>query len=404
MGKVIIIGQNYNTSLGLIKSVGEGGLKCSTLKFRKNSSFIRTLFQVILSPDLCSKYVDEWVALPREPEEKLINGLIENFGDKICKKVILPADDYCSLILDKNFQLLSDYFFIPHITNCNHSLGYYMDKQNQKVIAGNCGINIARAWSVTICKDEKPLIPENLIYPCITKPQSSVGLPKSYIQKCNNEEELKNLLNSFSEETSCEILIEEYVEVEEEFTIPGISDGVNVLIPSFLKKKVIGTGSHKGVTICGKVEESSLYKDECSKLVLLMKSIGYNGVFDIEMLKSGNKFYLNEINFRNGAAGYSLTKSGINLPSIYVNYLLNSIPFPTTFILSKGLTFVNDKAALDHYIAGECTKSDYNTLVNSVDIRLIDNKDDRFAQLSFKFLRIKLLFVKFINNLKTKNK
>ena len=88
MGKVIIIGQNYNTSLGLIKSVGEGGLKCATLKFRKNSSFIRTLFQVILSPDLCSKYVDEWVALPREPEEELINGLIENFGDKICKKVI----------------------------------------------------------------------------------------------------------------------------------------------------------------------------------------------------------------------------------------------------------------------------------------------------------------------------
>ena len=83
---------------------------------------------------------------------------------------------------------------------------------------------------------------------------------------------------------------------------------------------------------------------------------------------------------------------------------MNSIPFPTTVILSKGLTFVNDKAALDHYIAGECTKSGYNTLVNSVDIRLIDNKDDRFAQMSFKFLRLKLLFVKFINNLKYKNK
>jgi hypothetical protein len=163
---------------------------------------------------------------------------------------------------------------------------------------------------------------------------------------------------------------------------------------------VLGTNEKTEAKINRCFENSA----ECSKLVLLMKSIGYNGIFDIEMLKSGNKFYLNEINFRNGAAGYSLTKSGINLPSIYVNYLLNSIPFPTTVILSKGLTFVNDKAALDHYIAGECTKSGYNTLVNSVDIRLIDNKDDRFAQLSFKFLRLKLLFVKFINNLKSKNK
>lgn len=389
MSEVIVIGQNYNTSLGLIKSLGEGGFRCSTVKFNKKISLFRTLFQVFLSPDLCSKYVDKWVTLAREPEEILVNSLIEKFSDETCKKIVLPADDYCAYVLDKNYQLLSDYFYVPHITHRESSLGDYMNKQNQKIIAKSSGINISKTWCVHIEKGEQPSIPKGIQYPCITKPQSSIGLPKSYIQKCNNFEELHSLLMLIAKETSCEILIEEYIEVEEEFTIPGISDGVNVMIPSFIKKIVIGKGSHKGVTICGKVKDSSLYQDECSKLIELVKTIGFTGIFDIEMLKSGNKFYLNEINFRNGAAGLSLTKAGINLPSIYVNKLLNGVSFPLSYLRPIELTFVNDKAALEHYLAGECSKTEYDNIVNHVTTRLIDNKDDRLAQMSFRLLRLK---------------
>lgn len=396
MSEVIIIGQNYNTSLGLIKSLGEGGFKCGTVKFKRKKSFVRNLLQIPISPDLCSKYVDKWVTIPREPETTLINGLISNFGDKTHKKIILPADDYCAFALDNNYHLLSEYFHVPHIINRIHSLKYYMDKQNQKVIAKSSGINISKTWSVNIEKGKRISIPKDVIYPCITKPQSSIGLPKSYIQKCNNEDELFSLLNHIADETSCKILIEEYIEVEEEFTIPGISDGVNVVIPAFLKKIVIGRGAHKGVTICGKVEDSKLYQEECSKLISLIKNVGYTGIFDIEVLKSKDKFYLNEINFRNGAAGLSLTKAGINLPVIYVHNLSNGTQIVVSCPQFKELTFVNDKAALEHYLADECTKYEYNKIVNDVKVRLIDNTDDRLAQLSFKLLRIKSLFFKFL--------
>ena len=396
MGEVIIIGQNYNTSLGLIKSIGEGGFKCATVKFKRKTSSLRAYLQIPFSPDICSKYVKKWVQILREPEETFIKGLIANFGDKTNKKLILPADDYCANVLDKNHLLLNEYFYVPHITDGKHSLGYYMDKQNQKDIAEKCGINVSKTWSVKIRKEAKPIIPDDIVYPCITKPQSSIGLPKSYIQKCNNVAELQTFLKHISKETSCEILIEEYIEVDEEFTIPGISNGIDVLIPSFLKKIVIGKGSHKGVTICGKVESSNLYQNECSKLVTLMKNIGFTGIFDIEVLKSGNKFYLNEINFRNGAAGYSLTKAGINLPSIYVNELLNGMSFPLSDFRPIELTFVNDKAALEHYIAGECSKAEYYTFINNVTTRLIDNKDDRLAQLSFRLLHLKSLIFKIL--------
>ena len=396
MSEIIIIGQNYNTSLGLIKSVGEGGFKCATVKFNRKKSFIRNLLRIPISPDLCSKYVDRWVIIPREPEMTLVNGLISNFGDKTNKKVVLPADDYCAFVLDRNYHLLSELFHVPHIINITLSLEYYMDKQNQKIIAEKYDINISKTWSVNIKKGNRVSIPKGVIYPCITKPQSSIGLPKSYIQKCNNKDELQSLLNHFANETSCEILIEEYIEVEEEFTIPGISDGTNVIIPSFLKKRVIGKGAHKGVTICGRVMNAELYESECSKLKSMMRIIGFSGIFDIEILKSNGKFYLNEINFRNGAAGFSLTKAGINLPAIYVNYILNKIPLALSNFRLQELTFLNDKAALEHYIAGECTLTEYKSLKKNVDVSLIDNKDDRFAQLSFRFLGLKLLISKYL--------
>ena len=397
MDEVIIIGQNYNTSLGLIKSIGEAGFKCATVKFNKRTSKIRTYLQVLLSPDICSKYVKKWVQIPREPETALINGLIANFGDKTNKKLILPADDYCAHVLDKNHQLLIEYFHVPHIINGKHSLDYYMDKQNQKNIAEKFGIDVSKTWNVKITQGVKPVIPDSIVYPCMTKPKSSIGLPKSYIQKCSNIAELQTLLIDISHETSCERLIEEYIEVEEEFTIPGISNGIDVLIPSFLKKIVIGKGSHKGVTICGKVENSNLYQNECLKLITMMKAIGFTGIFDIEVLKSGNHFFLNEINFRNGAAGLSLTKAGVNLPSIYVNNLINDTPFTLLNSHLKKLIFVNDKAALEHYLVGECTMSEYIALVNQASVRLIDNKDDRIARMSFNLLRIKLLIYKYLN-------
>ena len=396
MGEVIIIGQNYNTSLGLIKSIGEGGFKCATVKFKNNSSTLRAYLQVLFSPDLCSKYVKRWVQIPREPEETLIKELIANFGDKTNKKLILPADDYCAHALDKNHLLLKEYFHVPHITDGEHSLGYYMDKQNQKKIAEKCDMDVSKTWSVKITKGVNPIIPDDVVYPCITKPQSSIGLPKSYIQKCCNIAELQNLLNNISQKSSCEILIEEYIEVEEEFTIPGISNGIDVLIPSFLKKIVIDKSYHKGVTICGRVENSSKYQNVCSKLITLMKIIGFSGIFDIELLKSGNKFYLNEINFRNGAAGLSLTKAGINLPSIYVSYILNEKPFYFSYTHFKEVTFVNDKAAFEYYLMGGFTKSEYKDLLRKVSIQLIDNKDDRLAQLSFNLLRYKTLLFSLI--------
>ena len=92
----------------------------------------------------------------------------------------------------------------------------------------------------------------------------------------------------------------------------------------------------------------------------------------------------------------SLTKAGINLPSIYVSYILNEKPFYFSYTHFKEVTFVNDKAAFEYYLMGGFTKSEYKDLLRKVSIQLIDNKDDRLAQLSFNLLRYKTLLFSLI--------
>lgn len=394
---VIVIGQNYNTSLGIIKSVGEAGFSCATVSFQKeNVTTLRSRIKKMLSPDLCSKYISSYAVIRRNPEDALVEDLIKEFGEKGCKALILPADDYCAQTLDRNKNILSSYFYVPHITNSSKELSYFLDKKHQKEIAQKIGIDVAGVWSVNIEKGKVIILPKGIKFPCITKPQSSIGLPKSFIRKCNNEKELKDTLIFISRNYSCDILVEEYIDIEQEYTIPGISNGTEVMIPAFLKKTVVGKGSHKGVTICGVVKKSDRYIEIKEKLLSFIQSIGFTGIFDIEVLYSQGKFYLNEINFRNGAAGYSLTKAGINLYDIYTRHILRGDNMDIKDDPLTEMSFVNDKAAFEYFIQGECSWNEYKHYVNDSEVRFIEANDDSHARNAFRVMK----YISFLKHIK----
>lgn len=395
---VIVIGHNYNTTLSIVKSLGEAGLKCATVNISNNppGNFV-SIIRKIKSPVLSSKHINQWGYARKEPNSAFVEDLIRLFGNKSQKPLLLPSGDYYTLILDEYRELLSEYFHIPHLINNEKMLRAYMDKERQKVIAHKHNIAVAQNWSVIIKKGCIPNIPNDIKYPCIAKPQTSTTLPKSFIQRCINREELSLLLQKISSNYSCCMLVEEFIEVDEEFTIPGISDGEEVLIPSFIKKTVVASGAHKGVTISGIVENASTYKEIQSKLISLMKEIGFSGIFDIELLRCNNKFFLNEINFRNGAAAYSLTMAGVNLQAIYANHILHGAPMMLDDIEPKSISFTNDKAALDYFVDGYSTWAEYQEQLKSVDVLFIDNKNDRGAQAAFRIQKIICIMHKILN-------
>lgn len=373
---IVVIGQNYCTSLGIIKALGEAGYRVEVGKRVMSTFHFHT-------PEMKSKYVDKAVFLHTGPDTEMISTIVQHFAVPDGLKILIPADDFCVALIDRNLEELSQYFLLPHVKHEQGAASRLMDKSVQNAWAKKCGIKVANSVIIKVSQKEAAVIPENTPYPCMTKPIESVGHPKSYIRKCANCDELMAHISRVAQEQECTLLVEQFIEIEKEYTIPGIAIGETVIMPAAIEKFRTGDGHHKGVTISGVVKKSDLLGDIVGKLKSFVGQMGFQGIFDIELLQCKDGVFFNEINLRNGAAGYSLTKSGINLPAIYADYLMNYERPQSAVQFTPGRTFVNEKAALENFGAGY---SSFRTLIKTItdaDIKFILCVDDIKACFSF---------------------
>lgn len=401
MKQVVIIGQNYSTSLGLIRSFGEDGYECFVARCAPGSTdYLKHTFT---KPDIFSCYVKKAISIDRKAKQHVVDRLIKEFSAPPKKKILVPADDYSAALISEFSDEFNYYFHIPDLKNKSYNVDYVMSKNRQKEIAKFCGMNVAKNQIVCIEKNKEFTLSQNIEYPCMLKPLASVGLSKAYIQRCDTQEQLTQLLKKISTEQSCQLLIEQFIPVEKEFTIPGISNGTQVYIPAFLEKTLISEGEHKGVTIQGIVRDSSEFAFIHNQLIKLIQFIKFDGIFDIEILLSNGKYFLNEINFRNGAAAYALTKAGINLPAIWAMSKVNDTSLQMSKSIVQPLTFVSEKAAYEYMLAGYCSKYDYKKICKSADISLIRNKHDWKSAIAFELLKFSQRIKKWTkkNNLKS---
>lgn len=380
--EVVIIGKNYSTSLGLIKAIGQAGYKCGIIKLVRNNYYTCT-------PELKSKYIHSFCYATDLNDQDVLKKILKYrvMGKKI---VLIPADDYSSSLLDRQFNILTKFFYIPNVLQTQGLVTKYMDKYLQKETARQCGINTANFWKIEIQPNNEIVIPQDIKYPCFTKPLKSIGAPKTYIKKCINSKELKKHLNFIKESAPIEILIEEAIEVEEEYTLPGLAIGGNVYIPALLKKKEIGSGKHKGVTIIGEVIDGSNYLKLRNQLCELIRNIGFTGIFDIELLEENGKFYLNEINMRYSAAGFAVTAAGVNLPGMYIDYLIGKEISVRKYIKSN-LTFISEKAKLEDFEAGYSGWRDYKKSMRKADIHFIKDDSNFSSMVAFELLKLKTI-------------
>lgn len=287
-------------------------------------------------------------------------------------------------LIDKNKEELDERFIVPTIKGKNNEIIQLMDKGTQKQIAQKCGLNIITEYDIKKEKKEY-IIPPNIEFPIFIKPKISFLGEKSIMRKCNNIQELKKALKEIGNNYNCPILIEKFVNIEKEYAILGCSYKNEITIPGIIEKIDVAKGKNKGVTLKGKTVPAEKYINIIEKIEKFIKSLKFDGLFDIELYEENGKMYFNELNLRFGAEGYGITGSGVNLPRIYVKKVTNSNTKCNKKL--KERIFLSDKANLESYESNAISWKEYVSNQKNIDFSFIKTENKK---LRFSFKRLEL--------------
>ena len=380
---VIVIGKNYSTSLGVIRALGEAGYKCIAIQASRKKQKIKT-------PELFSRYVEKYYLAFGDCEKEVLR-ILDALSDG-GRKLIIPIDDYSAYILDKHYDSLAGRFFLPSVNRTGGALNELMKKDRQKEMAAGNGVLCAKSVVLNRNEQKQFELTPDLPFPCFVKPNISAVTNKNSIQRCDSPEELKSVLNSVSAGVSG-VLAEEFLEITNEYVICGLSlDGYKVIIPGMIQKTKVGEGSLKGITAKGIPVHGERYSELIRRLENMIRSIRLTGLFDIEIIESNGQFFFNELNLRNGAAGYAVTANGVNLPALYADYMLRGKEFPDSCDMRSEKDFVSEKVEMDSFAGRHISFREMRKDIRSAQVRFIKDPHDIKPYLHFlKFSFFKVL-------------
>ena len=362
--KVIVIGRNYTSRLGMIRALGMAGYDVAVIKTNR--------YPVSEDIDAYSKYVKEY-HYAKEPNRNELVSVILSLKSEKGETVLIPVDDFAASTIDENIDLLKADFLFPNIGMEQGAVNRLMDKNYQKQLARQAGLNVAEGWVVNI-ENHQYTLPGDIKYPVFPKPQISFKGNKRCMRKCNNERELRNVLDNVAKNKDCPMLLEQYCEITKEYALLGFSDGKEVVIPAMLQMLVSGSGGHHGVTLKGKIfnPDDNAFVNQLKQF---MQSLHFSGLFDIDAYESNGKLYFNELNLRFGASGYAITNSGINLPNCLIKHLTGE-KLTTEINKVNEAVFVNEKVAYDDFYNGFISLSQYNKYIEEGNFEFIISDDD----------------------------
>lgn len=303
--EVIIITIEFHNGLSIIESLGQKGI-------------LTNVIDVTDEPKpymLCSNFVKQgWKC---KTNEDAISILLNDFKGDGEKALLVSCSDDATAMLDKHYDELKDRFILP-LTSFHGHQEEIMSKQYMTTLAQNIGMNIPETWLL----EKGQEIPEDIIYPCITKAISSVaGTKIDNIRVCNNYEELKSFVNSSGH--SATLQIQRFIDKAFEFQFLGCSfnDGNEILISGRTHIDRPNGRENTFFLRFDKVEKELIPLE--NKVREFISETKYNGPFSVEFLRDKNgKDYFTEMNFRNDGNAYCQTCAGINVP--YIMYLYYS--------------------------------------------------------------------------------
>ena len=372
----IVMGSNYSTTLGVIRSLGEAGYDVYLYAVTSKHNAIKTAS--------LSKYVKQTIQHHDHDDRVIVEELIRSFS-KLENAVILPADDYTSVLLGRNQEMLKKYFRIPYVDHEQYTVEYLMNKANQNMIAGNFGIKSAECWKVQY-QDGGYDLPENIQFPCFIKPLASIQGGKNGMVCANNMSELKKQLSVFAQSSvRADVLLQRYLNIEEEYSMSGICTGDRVIIPALLTKICISKRK-PGVTVLGRVDPIDRIGGLKDKLYSMLGSFHFYGLFDLELFLCDGTYYFNEINFRSSSVCYVLTEAGMNLPAAIADYLrIGKVPVEHT--VNFGKVFISEKPAYEECSIGSISKQELKSYLEQADYHIMHAESDPLPEKYFVYKR-----------------
>ena len=303
--KVIIIGGNHHNTLGLIRSIGEKGLPVYLfLEHQDNLDTCNLRF---------SKYITRMYHLKGENE--ILSLLKRDFWEEEDRPVILCASDASICLLDEHYDTLKDKFVFFN-AGIQGRISHFMNKANMFSAAEEAGFVTIKTWY--LCKGDS--IPSDITFPCFSKARNS-ALDGKYSIGINYS------IDDLQEKLKCgrNLLVQEYIEKDFEININGFSynHGESVLIDAVCRKIRDYTDRQSQYEV---LENKSLHPlVDYHAIRKLVRIIGYEGLFSVEMMIKNGVFYFLEINLRNDAMGYLYTSAGYNYPYLWYRYGIDQL-------------------------------------------------------------------------------
>lgn len=397
--KVIIIGHGFSSRLSLIRSVGQmGGYEVVVIVVGPNSAGQKK------NIDCYSRYVDTFYYSVKDDSEDLFRLLTQKCKSQSGKSIIIPDGDFEALTVDKYKTQLDPDFLFPYIKGNQDSVEYWMDKVNQKMLAEDIGLSVAKSVVMDV-KNGVFSIPTEVRYPCFCKPLNTVTGGKVGMCRCDNPEQLKDALsNMVSDRPHIEkVIIEDFIDIEKEYAVVGVSDGTNVCIPALLEF-VEGAAKMKGIAKRGIVSPLGDKTMVIEKFKEFVRRIGFVGLFDVDFFESNGIVYFCELNLRYGGSGEAVSRMGVNLPAMYVEFMVDSKPVNPNLEISGSATYVNDRMCHKDWVTNHISYKDMMSQLHSSDFRFIKSSDDPAPAMIFRIeifkircIRLGISLLKFLH-------
>ena len=360
----IVTGRNYASRLGMVRAAGMAG--CDVV-------VVQTQLEWVMDTpiDIYSKYVLE-TKIAREPHADTFIDTLMGYRDEQRSVIILPTDDWTAAVVDTHLDTLAPHFLTPHVGHRQSAMLRIMDKDYQKILARAAGANVAEGWVCRYAEGEY-MIPEEITFPCFTKPvESHTGALKPYLKRCDNREQLKALLQTIGTKFKKDILVEEYHHIDNEYAVLGVSFGDNSLMPAYIHM----SSDNEGVAATGSVHPMAHMSGMEEILERFMAKTQLTGLFDIDLYESEGKIYFNELNTRFGASGFAVTKGFANLPEMFIRHLMGEEAPASITNDDTVKTFVNEKICFDMLYLGQIGYSEYKRQLKNANIHFISQPDD----------------------------
>lgn len=288
----IVIGDSFNNTLGLIRSLGEAQVLVILILVGYDRLFVGK-----------SRYVSLVIRCESLNDcNKILKNNISEGAYLIC------SNDKAAKWVDDNEYWLSKKYLTPMR---GAKIGTMFDKSEQCAVAESFGISVPKAITFT----RSDIFPIDLSYPVLLKPANSNIGEKSDIHICYSLADVNNALNS---DSNCfSFIVQEYIEKDYEINLIGVSTDNGAVIPGGIKK-IRHYPTIYSPCSYGKFLAAKELAIDTKPIENMIVAIGYKGPFSVEFIRKDEKDYFMEINFRHDGLAYTATAAGANLLKMYI--------------------------------------------------------------------------------------